>query len=154
MLMKIPAGRARPFQFHSRFPQFVRNQMQHAVFDLELAGNTKKAHRLRQDRIALKDAFPHDDVYETGFVFEGHEYDAARGAGPLAANHQTGIANLLAIFHRRYGTRVGQVMPRQAWPHRLERMASRTMPSPAIIPTHFFEVAQRRETRPLFTPWQ
>jgi len=128
--------------------------MHHAVFDLELAGNTKKTHRLRQDRIALKDAFPHDDVYETGFVFEGHEYDAARGAGPLAANHQTGIANLLAIFHRRYGTRVGQVMPRQAWPHRLERMASRTMPSPAIIPTHFFEVAQRRETRPLFTPWQ
>ena len=152
--MKIPAGRARRFQFHSRFPQFVRNQMHHAVFDLEFAGNTEKAHRLRQDRIALKDAFPHDDVDETGFVFESHEYDAACGAGPLAANHQTGIANLRAIFHRCYGARVGQAIAHQAWPHRLERMAPRTMSSPAIIPTHFFEVAQRREPRLPFTPRQ
>ena len=84
--------------------------MHHAVFDLQLAGDAEKAHRLRQHRVALEDAFPNHHIDETGFVLQRHEHHAAGGARPLPADHQAGVTNGCTVRHRRHSARIGHTL--------------------------------------------
>ena len=67
-LTKISACHERRFQFVFRFPQVFCYQMHHAIFRLDCAANTEKAHRLCQYGITLKDTFPNDNVDESRLI--------------------------------------------------------------------------------------
>ena len=67
-LTKISTRYKCRLQFVFRFPQVFCYQMHHAIFRLDCAANTEKAHRLCQYGITLKDTFPNDNVDETRLI--------------------------------------------------------------------------------------
>jgi hypothetical protein len=95
--MKVAAGRAPGFEFNLRLPEFIRNQMDNAIFDLQHPGDPKKTHRLRQYSKALKNTLPYDDFHEAGLILQRHENHSAGRAGTLAANHQTRVIDPFAV---------------------------------------------------------
>src|ERR1700754_2070714 len=68
LLTKVSACHEHRFQFVFRFPQVFRYQMHHAIFRLDCAAKTEKAHRLCQYGITLKDTFPNDNVDESRLI--------------------------------------------------------------------------------------
>lgn len=63
--------------------------------------------------VLFVDPLPDDEVDEAGFVFEGHEDDASRRAGPLAADDEAGVAGAGTVFHGGDAGGVGQALPRE-----------------------------------------
>src|SRR4249920_458186 len=140
--MEVPAGCACRFEPNLRFPKYFCNQVNDIIFNLESASNSQKAQCFCQDRIALKDAFPCDNVHESGFVFQGHEDNTPGGSWPLATDNQARISNIFTVFHGSHCTSIRQPLPSKARPDGFKRVATRAVRSCPIVPLYLFKGAQ------------
>lgn len=80
-------------------PEALGDQVGHAVLDLKFSGDAEEGFGFGDDLVLLENFLPDDEVYESGFVFKGHEHDASCCPGALAADDHAGIVERGTVFH-------------------------------------------------------
>lgn len=78
-------------------PALFDDEVGDAVLRLDFSGYAEKGLGLGHGLEFLEDFFPQHEINEAGFVFEGHEDDAARGTGALTADDHAGVTGAASI---------------------------------------------------------
>lgn len=91
---EIAAGGRGLVRGEARVPELVDDEVGDVVGGaLDAAGDAEEGGGAGDGFVDFVDFGPDDEVYEAGFVFEGHEEDAGGGLGALAADDEAGVVD-------------------------------------------------------------